>query len=386
MKLKNENSFVNQNNSSRLSALDIARLIAMLMMVQGHTVFALIDYNIISSSKWYWEFWTSIRGLTAPIFLMVSGAVHIFANKRNADGEVPATTFKKRIKTCSILLIIGYLLQFPANNLYDIPFISEAGLYKLFSVNVLQMFSISLLLLNAVFKLTKNNFQLMTVVFVLGNLFLIMAPLSLTTNWFEILPLPIASFLSMQHGTIFPILPFSGYLFIGSFIGCLIQRESPENRNNFIAKKIPVIAIPYIIIGVMMFYNIGIECKIHVPIHFGIIISRAGFALLAISIAAWLYKYVPCFSRFENIISMFSKRALFIYVIHLLIIYGSPVTPGLVHVLFDTDIITAIYCAFFVIFSTLLIVYIYEKTSKKEKFIQFYKYLAVAILIYILFL
>ncbi|MBR3090375.1 MAG: DUF1624 domain-containing protein, partial [Bacteroidetes bacterium] len=93
-----------KKQSSRIPSLDIARLLAMLMMVQGHTIYCLLDTNIINSGLWYWNTWTFIRGITAPVFLMVSGAVHIFANKRNEYGKIKKETIKKRFKTCGRLL------------------------------------------------------------------------------------------------------------------------------------------------------------------------------------------------------------------------------------------------------------------------------------------
>ena len=78
--MTNIQSEQNNNQSNRLFGLDIARLFAMLMMVQGHTIYCLINQSILFSGTTFWNNWTFIRGFTAPVFLMVSGAVHIFAN------------------------------------------------------------------------------------------------------------------------------------------------------------------------------------------------------------------------------------------------------------------------------------------------------------------
>ncbi|MBQ6270076.1 MAG: DUF1624 domain-containing protein [Bacteroidetes bacterium] len=386
-----------KKQSSRIPSLDIARLLAMLMMVQGHTIYCLLDTNIINSGLWYWNTWTFIRGITAPVFLMVSGAVHIFANKRNEYGKIKKETIKKRFKTCGRLLIIGYLMQFPVSNLFDLPFIDINSWYAFFKVNVLQMFAASISILTILYIVTRKNSTLAIISFILGNIIIFSSPFVLTIKWFDILPIPFASFLSMEHRTIFPIFPFTAYLLIGTTVGYLVQKQPQERRTFYIATRLLIGGIFYILLSYLFKYTFCINlnadsCLSQSPISPVLIIMRVGLAMLAISVAAWIclffekLKNPKWWISLENIIGMFSKRALFIYVIHLIVIYGSPISPGIRHFFYQADVFTALYCAFFVIFITMLIVYIYDKTFSKIHFMQFYKYLIVALLIYMLFI
>lgn len=388
----------NEKKSSRILALDIARLIAMLMMVQGHTIFALLEANTIKAGQWYWQLWTFTRGLTAPVFLMVSGAVQIFANKRLQSGKLSEKTIKRRFRTCIILLCVGYLLQFPTNNLYDLFFLNEQGLFNFLKVNVLQMFSISIFLLTLLYIITRNNFTLAIASFIIGNSILILTPKVLSINWFDILPIPLASFLSMKNGSIFPIFPFTAYLFLGTFVGYLIKKQEQEKRTFYIATRVAILGLIYVLIAYFLKYlnyhsvynNSFIFTKSTLSIW--LIVIRVGLSMIAISMAAWVCYFLEKFKQntvwksIQDTIYLFSNRALFIYVIHLLLIYGSPITPGLRHFLAHTDVFTAVYSAFAIIFFTMLIVYIYDKTFSKEKFSQLYKYAIVALLIYMLFI
>ena len=375
-----------QSATNRLFGLDVARLFAMLLMVQGHTLYCLLRDGVLSSGVWYWNLWTFCRGFTAPVFLMVSGAVHIFANKRDENGIFPNSTAKKRIKVCLILFAVGYLLQFPANTIYDLPFINVKYFYSFFKVNILQMFAATLIFLTILFKLTKNNKQLAIIAFILGNIFIFSSHFSLQVNWFEHLPIPFASFFSMRHGTIFPLLPFSGYLLIGTFLGYLLQNIPHENRNWYIIKNFVLIGIPYVILGFAIdnwYSHGGFKIIGSVGTSMGISVYRVGVAMLMIATAVFLSRFML---RFQAPISMLSQKALFIYVIHLLIIYGSPISPGIRHLFFNVDIYTAFYCAFFVIFFSLFFVYLYDVTSKNKMAKHFYKYAIVALLIYRLLL
>jgi len=371
---------------SRLFGLDVARLIAMLMMVQGHTVYELLKGGVIASGDWYWTLWSFVRGFTAPVFLMVSGAVHIFANKRDENGNLPNKTVRKRIKTYLILFAVGYLMQFPANTIYDLPFISTRLWYSFFQVNVLQMFAASLIFLTVLFKVTKSNQQLGKIAFIIGNIFIFASHFSLQVNWFEYLPIPFAQFFSMEHRSIFPLLPFTGYLLIGVFLGNLLQNVPSENRNSYIIKNFILIGIPYIILGYLIDYGYSrgdLQIIGTAKLSMGISVYRVGVAMLMIAGAAFLSKFLL---RFQPQISMFSQKALFIYVIHLLLIYGSPISPGLRHFFFNVDVATAFYCAFFVIFFSLFFVYLYNYSLQKSEAKQFYKYLIVAFLIFRLLL
>ena len=206
------------------------------------------------------------------------------------------------------------------------------------------MFSVSILFLTFLYVLTKNNKQLAIIAFILSNIILILAPFSLAIDWYEILPIPLASFFSMKKGTIFPLLPFTAYLLFGTFIGHLIHKQQATKRTFYIATKLLLVGAAYIILGVIIKYwsyhggfvffksITGIDISSgSIPISLNF--ARIGFAMAAISASAWICYFFDKINstkwrKFENIIGIFSKRSLFIYVIHLIIIYGSPVTPG----------------------------------------------------------
>ncbi|MBM4151193.1 MAG: DUF1624 domain-containing protein, partial [Ignavibacteria bacterium] len=125
------------NKKHRLFALDLARLMAMLMMMQGHTIDALVQPQLMHLDEFPWNVWQFMRGLTAPIFLIVSGTVHVFAMKRNELGAMSEETRKRRMNWAWIILLCGYMLVFPANRLIDLPFVQPDALAMFFQVNIL---------------------------------------------------------------------------------------------------------------------------------------------------------------------------------------------------------------------------------------------------------
>lgn len=45
------------NYGTRLYALDMARLVAMIMMIQGHTMYTMVDHQFIDVQSFPWSWW-----------------------------------------------------------------------------------------------------------------------------------------------------------------------------------------------------------------------------------------------------------------------------------------------------------------------------------------
>lgn len=56
---------------SRFLLLDVMRAFAVLMMIQGHTIDALLSSSYYDNDSVLFNVWLFNRGLTAPIFLSV---------------------------------------------------------------------------------------------------------------------------------------------------------------------------------------------------------------------------------------------------------------------------------------------------------------------------
>ncbi|WP_248355730.1 acyltransferase family protein [Anaeromyxobacter oryzae] len=98
----------------RIAALDAARALGVLAMVVGHTLDALLAADVRASPAVaaYWK----ARGLTAPLFLMVSGwAVTVAIGRGRAAGlAIP----RGRLPRVLLLLAVGAALRWPG---WDVP-------------------------------------------------------------------------------------------------------------------------------------------------------------------------------------------------------------------------------------------------------------------------
>lgn len=97
----------------RILFLDLMRVLALFMMIQGHTTYDFLDLSIRDGSSTGIKIWTSLRGYTAPFFMMVSGAVFTFLmlSQERPDGSNPR--IKAGAQRIVTLLFWGYILNFP---------------------------------------------------------------------------------------------------------------------------------------------------------------------------------------------------------------------------------------------------------------------------------
>ncbi len=374
--------------SSRLTGLDLARCFAMLMMILGHVFFELVNKSLISIDQFPWNFWEFTRGLTAPTFLIVSGIVQIFANKREQNGSVDKRTIRRRLTMGTILIAIGYLLVFPANNVLHLFAYGNHDFTNFLQINILQLIGVSLLILLSMFAVTKNNTQLGWLALIGAITINVLTPFVLLADGFNYLPEFLASYFSQKHGSIFPIFPFTSFILWGAALGAWIQSKPAEDRYSFI-KRIGLIAgIAFIAAGVPLYYYVE-----SLNLHFiepykgnpGMSVIRIGAVLVLLSLLMRLFLRTKQFSRFY---SFFGKRALLIYIIHLMILYGTPWNLSIGQYYHQSlPILTSFLVSFGIIVATVAISWCYDYSVNKYKSAsKFYKYSLGALVIFLLFI
>src|SRR5688572_25880822 len=102
--------------SARSVFVDLARAAAILMMLQGHTVHAVLASDARTGTAFY--LWSFARGLTSCAFLMLSGFVFTLATQRywTASRPSPSAT-GRRLRRFGFFLCLGYALHFPTANI-----------------------------------------------------------------------------------------------------------------------------------------------------------------------------------------------------------------------------------------------------------------------------
>jgi uncharacterized membrane protein len=98
--------------AGRLRFIDIARSVAILLMLEGHFVDLTLAEEHRTRGVWLYETWHYIRGMTAPMFFTVTGLVFAYlltGARESGFWQVPRV--RKGIRRAGELLFWGYLLQ-----------------------------------------------------------------------------------------------------------------------------------------------------------------------------------------------------------------------------------------------------------------------------------
>src|SRR5262249_35843336 len=143
-------------SSPRIAFIDVARVAAILFMIQGHTLDVLLapahrEGPIFVS-------WLFLRGLTAPLFFVLSGASFTISTLRYWDNSSRAS-FKtlRRIARFAFFVLLGYAMHLPANTIGDFQYVTASGWQNWFQVDVLQCIGLSLIALQLVVMLSRTQ-------------------------------------------------------------------------------------------------------------------------------------------------------------------------------------------------------------------------------------
>lgn len=286
------------------------------MMVQGHTIKALIDPEVLQSGSGGWTQWTYVRGFTAPMFLFIAGTVFAFLLFRG-ERQRPNPRIRKGLIRAMVLLVLGYWLNSTSFYL-DIFYTQPVGYSRvLWRADVLHCIGVGLLVLLGsfwIFRRTSRGFQVSIAAFTVSLLALHAvrkdAPLS------QELPLWFAQYWTGGEGSLFPLVPWAAYMLMGALLGSGLNRLAKDGlrrpRLAFVLAGIGLglLAAAYLGERLEMAWLGRTSFWTYSPC---LVLFRTGWVLLVCSALALLGRFgdLPLFWR------QVSRNSLWIYVGHL---------------------------------------------------------------------
>jgi hypothetical protein len=317
-----------QTPGLRLRFIDLARTVAILMMLEGHFVGLALEESAKEKGWLPFDIWLYIRGITAPIFFTVTGLVFSFLLCRHAaePGFFRLTRVRKGFLRAFELFFWGYAVQL---NLRRLPDYLEGNFGSWTAAfHVLQCIGAGLLVMIAVFGLWRLIgrgplwlwFAGAAVVFYLSGVALTAVP--------EEIGFPAGAPAAIQNifrgpNSSFTIAPWLGFTLYGAMAGALLRRHIAAVRH-------PAFPLGFIALGLIfrrwggrMDRAVG-EAMSRLPgfesaeplLWFHL---RAGEALLFLGLLmAWENRFGIRESRFLVI----GRNTFPIYVIHVIILYG----------------------------------------------------------------
>lgn len=97
----------------RLKFIDMARSLAIIMMLEGHFTGSALHDSYRSNAYWLYSFWHNLHGLTSPLFFAVTGVVFVYLLSKNVTGSYFSNErVKKGFGRVRMLLFWGFFIQF----------------------------------------------------------------------------------------------------------------------------------------------------------------------------------------------------------------------------------------------------------------------------------
>jgi len=340
---------------TRLYFIDIARSIAILLMLEGHFVDnALMDVYRDTNNDIY-NGWLFVRGFTSPIFLTITGIVFTYLLIGNNHLEYfKNNRIKKGYKRVVELLFWGYVVQ-------------------VYAFHVLQCIGIgilSILILYGIYKAVKI-IPLWVYFFFAGTIifssYIVISSWPKEYYWPESAPIFIQN---MFHGkySIFPILPRMGYTMYGAMIGVILYTyKSKVKEWSFILSVFLIGALLYFFLKDILLILDGIFAH---PIYHlykvDWLYECLGMVLIILSILITLEKFIGEIK--PNLFLKIGQNTLTIYILHMVLLYGSITGFGINRVIHKNltpwQILPATIC--FILFFVILIYYLDEIKLKLD--------------------
>jgi len=302
-------------HSRRVIFVDLARAVAVVLMVVGHTTSALLAVGY-QAGPWF-EAWTFQRGLTSGLFLLLSGFAFSLATLRHWDAHARFSWAAfRRVRRFLLFVALGYGLHWPVLPAAALPTATEAQWQSFLAVDVLQLIGVSLLALQALVGGLRSRRLFLAANLALGVAIVAAAPAFWRGQWGGGAPPVLAAYLSPAAGSQFPLFPWAAYVFLGAGAGQVYARWGAAHLASYEVWAMLVPGAALLVGG----YSVGsgsIASDVAI---------RAGACLLVLAAIARASRYL---TQLPYVFGAVAQESLLVYFVHLCVVYGSIWNPGL---------------------------------------------------------
>ena len=213
--------------SRRLTYIDWARGIAVLVMIEAHTVDAWTKLSVRRTIPFRDA--TVLGGFAAPLFLWLAGLAVVLSATRIAERTGSRRTAAEMICRRGLeIFILGFLFRLQG-------FIITPGshLVTLFRVDILNIMGPAIAVAGIVWGLARTATSRVIGYGAIATAFAMVTPIVRSAPAVGALPMSLQWYVRpFNEFTIFTLFPWAGFVFAGGAVGALIAaaREEPEER------------------------------------------------------------------------------------------------------------------------------------------------------------
>ena len=311
--------------SRRVIFIDLARALAAVFMLYGHTVAALLDARY-QAGTWF-DIWVFQRGLTSSLFLLLSGfAFSIATSKHWASHGWLSPAFFRRTRRFGLFILLGYALHFPVARFADLSAATDERWRSFLAVDVLQLIGVTFVIVQLLVMVTRTRRA-----FTITLLILAVATVALTPLIWALdvsgLPPSLAAYLSPSAGSQFPLFPWAGFILTGAALGQLYAAWGASTLPEYSTRALLAPAAALLTLALLL--RLVSESRAGGPGWEAVpaqVALRIGASLVVLAIIALASRRVV---RLPHVFGAVAQETLLIYFVHLCIVYGSIWNTGL---------------------------------------------------------
>jgi uncharacterized membrane protein len=310
----------------RVVFIDLVRAIAVLFMLYGHTVSALLAPQY-QQGTWF-DIWQLQRGLTSSLFMLAGGFAFSIATGRHWESHATwSLAVVRRVRRFLLFVLLGYALHLPVSRIVQLPMATPDRWRAFLAVDVLQLLGVTFIAMQLLVLLCRSRR-----VFTGVALALAMAAVGSTaaagrTDWTDHVPAWVAPYLSTATGSLFPLFPWSAFVLVGAGLGQIYSRWG--------AARLPAFATWVLLApGALLLTSAFVSRVVPYPEflanpfavpprEFALRVGPCLILLGAIALASRHITHLP------RVFAAVAQESLLIYFVHLCIVYGSPWNRGL---------------------------------------------------------
>lgn len=303
----------------RLKFIDMARSVAILLMLEGHFVDDSLIMEARDPSSSVYSAWLFMRSFTAPIFLTVTGLIFVYLLlKKREEGIFENIRIRKGLKRVLELFFWGYMVQWYAFHVLEC---IATGIF-------------TILVIYAIYKLIKV-IPLWIYFFVAGVTLFALYP------YIRDMPHGMAWPESVWHSVLkvfnpervvkiqFPTVPFVAYTMFGGMIGALLHDFHGHVKKFYFPAIFTLVGAAFfffsqqILGGVDDLLGSIFSTYDYKMISLNWLYERIGMVLMELSILMYIDNIWGDKINGNNLFLKVGQNTLTIYVLHMVLLYGS---------------------------------------------------------------
>jgi len=315
-----------RNPKQRYIFIDLYRSAVILLMLEGHVFRAFLPTNVQRAP--FFQLHEFFHGLSAPAFLFGAGLTFVISTRRRWEEyhhwDPPLA---RRVKRLLLVILLGLGLHLPFYSIRKIIVDGATTDYlQLFQFDVLHCIGLGLLSLHALIFFFKKESRFYALVFSTIITTCFVTPIVWDMDFLKYLPASFAQMFNGNHGSPFPLFPYVGFLYAGVIVSWEYLIAAECKREKSFMRWLAIIGMVLIICGYLFdvipvhvypMYNYWFTSPNYFLIRIG--------SLMVVTAAFWYF--AQHIKQPKKVFTVLGIESLFVYVLHLIILYGSAVNP-----------------------------------------------------------